>query len=114
MPNRIMVPAQIHTVLQIAPKCKKGVKGQELVNAKTTTICTTAACSTPCCAAPVNARQLPKNVSTTKKEAFRRPNTRLVSASVVPLDIYSTSDKLLICFPLAWQTKNQRYNKITV
>ena len=56
MPNRIMVPAQIHTVLQIAPKCKKGVKGQELVNAKTTTICTTAACSTPCCAAPVNAR----------------------------------------------------------
>ena len=61
MPNRIMVTAQIHTVLQIAPKCKKGVKEQEFMNGKTTTICTTAACSTPCFAAPVDARQLPKN-----------------------------------------------------
>ena len=55
-----------------------------------------------------------KIVSKTKKEAFRRPSTRLISAGGVPLDIYNTSDKLLNCFPLAWQAKNQRYNKITV
>lgn len=84
------------------------------MNGKTTTICTTAACSTPCFAAPVDARQLPKNRKQDKIEAFRRPSTRLISAGVVPLDIYNTSDKLLICFPLAWQAKKQRYSKITV
>jgi len=47
-----------------------------------------------------------KTVSKTKIEAFRRPSTRLISASGGALDLYNTPDKLLICFPLAWQAKS--------
>lgn len=66
-----------------------------------------------CCAGErkVTAKKI---VSKTKKEALHRPSTQLISAGVVPLGIFNTSDKLLICFPLAWQAKRQCYNKITV
>lgn len=66
-----------------------------------------------CCAGERKATAK-KIVSKTKKEALHRPSTQLISAGMVPLDIYNTSDKLLICFPLAWQAKRQCYNKITV